>query len=129
MDMNEILENWLDKYGTVDKDQIAEHSKHVQKLDEKKYIQNMKCEATLDLHGLHQDEAEHALENFINECIRKNLRKVLIIHGKGIHTKGTDPVLKETVRRFIEYNRHCGASGHPKSNAEGGNGATWIILK
>ncbi|MBR5646419.1 MAG: Smr/MutS family protein [Treponema sp.] len=126
---NHIMNDWLDKYGTIDKDQIAEHSQHIQKFNEKNYIQNLKCEETLDLHGYHQKEAEQLLENFINECVRRKLKKVLIIHGKGIHTKGTDPVLKETVRKFIECNKHCGASGHPKSNAEGGSGATWIVLK
>ena len=59
----------------------------------------------------------------------KKIKKVLIIHGKGIHTTGTDPVLGKLVRSFIERDKRCGASGHPKNKAEGGTGATWIILK
>jgi DNA-nicking Smr family endonuclease len=53
----------------------------------------------------------------------------MIIHGKGIHTSGTDPVLGKLVRSFIERDKRCGASGHPKNKAEGGTGATWVILK
>ncbi|MBQ1862064.1 MAG: Smr/MutS family protein [Clostridia bacterium] len=57
------------------------------------------------------------------------IRKILVIHGKGNHTKGTDPVLGELVRKFIQSNPYCGMSGHPKSREDGGSGATWIILK
>ena len=89
----------------------------------------MKCEAFLDLHGLHQDEAEVRLTNFITDCKNRGLKKVMIIHGKGIHTTGTDPVLGKLVRSFIERDKRCGTSGHPKNKAEGGTGATWVILK
>ena len=53
----------------------------------------------------------------------------MIIHGKGIHTTGTDPVLGEMVRRFIERDSRLGTSGHPKTKAEGGSGATWVLIK
>lgn len=123
------MDIWLRKYGVIDKDKIAEENVTKTKMQDRNYLLNMKYEASIDLHGLHQDEAEQRLEGFVNDCLRKGLKKILIIHGKGIHTTGTDPVLGETVRRFIENNKHCGMSGHPKSNAEGGSGATWVILK
>ena len=90
---------------------------------------NMKPEAYLDLHGLHQDQARESLDRFITDCKARGYRKVLIIHGKGIHSSGSDPVLGELVRRFIEQDKRCGASGHPKTKAEGGSGATWVLLK
>lgn len=123
------MEYWLNRYGTVDKDKIAEESVERTKQQDREYVLNMKPEAYLDLHGLHQDEARIQLDNFITNCKARSLRKVMIIHGKGIHTSGTDPVLGELVRRFIEIDSRCGTSGHPKNKAEGGNGATWIILK
>ena len=89
----------------------------------------MQPEARLDLHGLHQDQAEESLDRFITDCKARGLHKVLIIHGKGIHSHGSDPVLGELVRRFIEHDKRCGASGHPKTKAEGGSGATWVLLK
>ena len=67
---------------------------------DREYVLNMKPEAYLDLHGLHQDEARERLDGFITDCKRRGLRKVMIIHGKGIHTHGTDPVLGELVRRL-----------------------------
>ncbi|MBO4533537.1 MAG: Smr/MutS family protein [Treponema sp.] len=123
------MEFWLNRYGTVDKDKIAEDTQERTRQQDRSYVLNMKPEAVLDLHGLHQDEAHIQLESFITNCKRRGLRKVLIIHGKGIHTHGTDPVLGEVVRRFIESDSRCGQSGHPKNKGEGGSGATWIILK
>lgn len=123
------MELWLRRYGTIDKDKIAEETAERTKQQDRNYLINMKPEAVLDLHGLHQDEAEQKLTFFVNQCVRKKIRKVLIIHGKGNHTKGSDPVLGELVRKFIEYNPYCGMSGHSKNKNEGGSGATWIILK
>ncbi len=123
------MEMWLRRYGTVDKDKIAEEQESRSKQYDRDYLISMRPEARLDLHGLHQDEARERLNFFITDCIHKGLRKVIIIHGKGIHTTGTDPVLGELVRRFIEQDKRCGMSGHPKTNAEGGKGATWVVLK
>ncbi len=123
------MEVWLRKYGTIDKDKLAEQHVERTREQDRNYVLNMRPEAYLDLHGLHQDEARMRLDSFITDCKNRGLRKVMIIHGKGIHTHGTDPVLGEVVRRFIESDRRCGTSGHPKNKNEGGTGATWIILK
>ena len=123
------MEMWLRRYGTIDKDKLAEEQQERTKLYDRNYLINMKPEARLDLHGLHQAEAEESLDRFISECKARGYRKVIIIHGKGIHTSGTDPVLGELVRRFIEHDKRCGASGHPKTKAEGGTGATWVLIK
>ncbi len=124
-----IMEKWLRQHGTIDKDKLAEENIEKNKIQDRNYVLNMKPEAVIDLHGLHQDEAEYKLNAFVTECKRRGLRKILIIHGKGLHTTGTDPVLGELVRKFIEYDKRCGTSGHPKSKQEGGSGATWVILK
>lgn len=123
------MEMWLRRYGTFDKDKMEEESRQKENFSDRNYLLNMKCEAFLDLHGLHQDEAEERLDTFISDCKRRGLKKVMIIHGKGIHTTGADPVLGPLVRRFIERDKRCGMSGHPKNKAQGGNGATWVILK
>lgn len=123
------MEVWLRRYGTIDKDKLAEENEERSRQQDRSYLINMKPEAYLDLHGLHKDEAEEKLTVFVNTCVRKRIRKILVIHGKGNHTKGTDPVLGELVRKFIQSNPYCGMSGHPKSREDGGSGATWIILK
>lgn len=123
------MELWLRRYGTVDKDKIREEAEEAGKLSNREYLIKMKPEATIDLHGLHQDEAEQRLDSFVTDCKRRGLKKILIIHGKGIHTTGTDPVLGKLVKSFIERDKRLGTSGHPKSKMEGGSGATWVILK
>lgn len=123
------MEMWLRRYGTIDKDKIAEETEERDREQDRSFLISMKPEARIDLHGLHLDEAEARLNDFITMCVCRGLRKILIIHGKGNHTTGTDPVLGPMVRRFIEHDKRCGMSGHPKTKAEGGTGATWVILR
>lgn len=122
------MEAWLRRYGTIDKDKIAEETEQRIRQTDHNYLRSMKIEASIDLHGLHQDEAEGRLNSFIADCKRRGLKKILIVHGKGIHSNGTDPVLGELVRKYIEHDKRLGMSGHPDRNM-GGNGATWVIIK
>ncbi|MFA6855943.1 MAG: Smr/MutS family protein [Treponema sp.] len=121
-------EAWLRRYGTVDKDKIAEEAEECMRENTQQYLKDLPVEARLDLHGLTQEEAGSRLSSFIGDCIRRGIRKVLLIHGKGLHTTGSDPVLGEVVRKFIETDKRCGMSGHPEKRM-GGNGATWLVLK
>lgn len=122
------MELWLRRYGTIDKDAAADEYDEQSKMENREYLKNLKPEARIDLHGLTKEEARSRLDAFITECKKHGLRKILIIHGKGNHTTGSDPVLGEMVRTFIEEDRRLGASGHPNHNY-GGSGATWVIIK
>ena len=90
-------------------------------------LRDLEPQATLDLHGMNSREAERALNNFVLECRRRGIRKILIIHGKGHHSQG-EPVLQRVVRRFLEKSPHTGASG-PAERRHGGRGATWVIVR
>jgi len=122
------MELWLDRYGVIDKDAEADEFNEQSKMENREYLRTMRPEAKLDLHGLTRDEAWLKLEGFVNDCIRRGLKKILIVHGKGNHSRGSDPVLGQTVRSFIEQNKHLGTSGHP-DRSMGGTGATWVIIK
>ena len=122
------MELWLRRYGTIDKDKMIEETEERRKQNDRNFLREMRFEAKIDLHGLHQDEAEQKLQWFVTDCKRRGLKKILIVHGKGIHSNGSDPVLGELVRRFIEHDKRLGLSGHPDRN-NGGNGATWVIIK
>jgi Uncharacterized protein conserved in bacteria len=121
-------EAWLRRYGTVDKDKIADEAVERAHANSQQYLKNLPVEARLDLHGLTKEEARNRLSAFIGNCMDRGVRKVLVVHGKGLHTTGSDPVLGEMVRKFIETDKRCGMSGHPDKRM-GGNGATWIVLK
>ena len=122
------MELWLRRYGTVDKDRLNEESEEASKMESRNYLKSMRPEARIDLHGLTRDEAWAKLESFVNDCLRRGIKKIEIVHGKGIHSHGTDPVLGAMVRTFIEQNKHLGVSGHNDRN-HGGSGATWVLLK
>lgn len=122
------MEVWLNRYGVVDKDKVSDEAKESERLHDRDYLRQMKEQAVVDLHGLTREEAWQRLDLFVGDCIRRGLRKILIVHGKGIHSNGSDPVLGPMVRTFIEQDKRLGASGHPDRN-NGGNGATWVIIK
>lgn len=124
----EAMTAWLNRYGTVDKDKLVQEHTLQQKMNDREYLRTMKPEATIDLHGLTRDEAWNRLDAFVGDCKRRGLKKILVIHGKGNHSHGTDPVLGPMVRLFIEKDSRMGSSGHPDRN-NGGTGATWVIIK
>lgn len=122
------MEVWLNQHGTVDKDKISDEAENEAKLHNREYLKRLAPEATIDLHGLTRDEAWGRLEGFVADSVRRGFRKIMIIHGKGNHSHGSDPVLGPMVRQFIEQNPKLGTSGHPDRNY-GGNGATWVLIK
>lgn len=122
------MELWLRRYGVTDKDKAADEYEERSKMESREYLRTMRPEARIDLHGLTREEAWARLNSFVNDCIRRGLKKILIIHGKGNHSHGSDPVLGPMVKTFIEQNKNLGSSGHP-DRAMGGSGATWVIIK
>ena len=121
------MDLWMRRYGVTDKDAEFDRIEEKRRYSNAGSVKKLPCEAELDLHGLTREEAWASLENFIGECSRRKLKKVMIIHGKGNHS-AEEPVLKDTVRAFIEQDKRLGASGHP-SGADGGRGATWVIIR
>lgn len=122
------MELWLRRYGVTDKDKAADEYEERAKMESREYLRTMRPEARIDLHGLTRDEAWAKLGAFVENSLRQGLKKILIIHGKGNHSNGSDPVLGPMVKTFIEQHKRLGTSGHPDRNM-GGSGATWVILK
>jgi DNA-nicking Smr family endonuclease len=81
----------------------------------------------IDLHGLTVEESLAATGRFIEAGLAAGYRKVLIVHGKGLHSQNGG-VLGAAVRRFIEKHPDTGAMGTPKQR-DGGSGALWVVLR
>ncbi|MDH4395726.1 MAG: Smr/MutS family protein [Limnobacter sp.] len=85
-------------------------------------------QSQIDLHGYRTDEAREAVTAFVKSCIKRDLRCVRIIHGKGLGSAGKEPVLKDKVKRWLvqkdEVLAFCQAP--PR---DGGAGALLVILK
>ncbi|HPB66425.1 MAG TPA: Smr/MutS family protein [Spirochaetales bacterium] len=130
MDFGEILKLWDAKTGAA---ALAEAGRGdgkdgpKERRLTKKELDALPVDARLDLHGLTAAEAEDALASFFAAAERGGCRKLMIVHGKGLHS-ASEPVLAGVVRRWLERRPSAGKSGHPDS-ANGGTGATWVLLK
>lgn len=84
----------------------------------------------LDLHGFTLDDARPTLETFVRDAVRRGLRCVNIVHGRGLRSP-EGPVLKENIRRWISF----GLLGKivmayaTAPSADGGAGATYLLLR
>jgi DNA-nicking Smr family endonuclease len=79
-------------------------------------------EYTLDLHGLTLAQAEIALAN----CLEKNNRTILVIHGKG--RAGQTPILKNALNRWLRCLPKILAFSSALP-ADGGTGSVYVLLK
>ncbi len=88
-------------------------------------------QATLDLHGKTRDEALAALTQFFAESIASGNRCVNVICGRGLHTPGGIPVLKDLLLGWLVRGR-LSASVFAFSSArrqDGGVGAIYVLLR
>ena len=106
------------------------------KLKKKKYNKTR----SIDLHGYTLEEANKSIQDFINKAYEKNINKLIVVTGKGIHSNNeTNPyvskdlsILKYSVPEFIKKNVNLMKKIYEIKNAEiedGGSGAFYIYLK
>ncbi len=88
-------------------------------------------QAHVDLHGHTREEAKKELLRFIEESHRKGHRVVLVVHGRGLHSKDQIPVLKQGLRIWLSSGRisryvlaFTSAQRH-----DGGVGAVYVLLR
>ena len=130
MDFSALLNNWLDHHPPVPKEENPTDERTERKLAaaRRAELRRRRPEATLDLHGLTSDEALQRTDMFLRESKSEGKIKILIIHGKGIHTKSGESVLRDAVRAYVRSHPLAGESGVPDRD-QGGEGATWVILR
>lgn len=88
-------------------------------------------QAHVDLHGATREEAKERVARFILESRRAGRRCVLIVHGRGLHSKDSIPVLKQAVRTWLERGQIARsvlafATARP---SDGGAGAVYVLLR
>ena len=95
---------------------------------------------SIDLHGYTLDEANKIIESFINKAFSKNVNKLVVVTGKGLHSENEkDPyvskdlsILKHSVPEFILNNESLKKKILQIEKAkieDGGSGAFYIYLK
>lgn|SRR5262249_18110586 len=82
----------------------------------------------LDLHGLTAPDARELLVEFLAQCLRKGLRCVRVIHGKGLRSRNREPVLKRKVAVWLMQRDEILAFCQAR-RTEGGGGAAVVLLK
>ena len=85
----------------------------------------------IDLHGLTKQSAETAVTDFLLESFRNGSRCVLIVHGRGLNSPESHPVLKEGLPQWLNRGRVrkvvlAFATARPY---DGGTGATYVFLR
>ncbi|MEO5361780.1 MAG: Smr/MutS family protein [Nitrospirota bacterium] len=83
----------------------------------------------LDLHGYTLEEAEIITGEFIVESVRRRLRCVKIIHGRGLRSP-SGPVLKDALVKWLtgRMRKHIKAFATARG-CDGGLGAVYVLLK
>ncbi len=84
-----------------------------------------------DLHGMTREEARREVDRFLGESRRRGRRCVLLVHGRGLHSKDQVPVLKEALRSWLARGRFgrqvlAFATARPQ---DGGAGALYVLLR
>lgn len=117
-------EDWMDS-----SDQLLYRAPGVQDAVIRKLRRgSYRIESELDLHGLNTEGARQALARFLVHCREHELRCVRIIHGKGLRSPNSGPVLKTRVDGWLRKRREVLAfvSARPE---HGGTGAVYVLLR
>ena len=102
--------------------------------------ENLIKSKTFDFHGFSLNEANETIEKIIKDSFEKNIRKLIIITGKGLHSKNEkDPykskdfgILKFSMPEYIKNNLELMKLINEIKDAnieDGGSGAFYIFLK
>ena len=105
----------------------------------KKQIKNF-SKKTIDLHGYSLQESNKIIENFINKNYEEKVNKLIVVTGKGLHSKNEkDPyaskefgILRYSVPEYIKTNEALMKKIIQIKEADikdGGSGAFYIYLK
>jgi DNA-nicking Smr family endonuclease len=82
----------------------------------------------LDLHGARSDEARVLLADFLAQAVKRGMRCVLVVHGKGGRSKNGEPVLKRKVAGWLTQRKDVLAFCQARP-ADGGGGAVVVLLQ
>jgi len=95
---------------------------------------------SIDLHGYTLDHANQLIYDFIINCYKDDIRKIIVVTGKGLHSQNEKnpyvskdlSILKYSIPEFIENNIDLMKMIIEIKDAkveDGGSGAFYIYLK
>ena len=108
--------------------------------DQREFKKNSHQIKSLDLHGYTLEEANKKVEEFINNSYLNNVKKLIIVTGKGLHSNNYEnpyvsknlSILKYSVPEYIKNNKNLMKKIIEIKEAnikDGGSGSFYIYLK
>lgn len=141
MDFKEILERWeqspegrkaaeSSRFSTSrrDRDSLPVTRGYTTGKASMGHLKKKPDDDTLDLHGCTREESRVRVRVFLRECIDAGMKKVSIIHGRGLHSEGGQGKLKQVVRSELKASKHVLWYGNAPPD-QGGSGSTVVILQ
>jgi len=88
-------------------------------------------QAHIDLHGLTKTDAEAVVRRFLINSHQRGLRCVLIVHGRGLNSRDSIPVLKERLPVWLNRGpaRKIVMAFSSAQPYDGGTGAIYVLLR
>ena len=131
--------NFLSKKDREDWKNFLKDNSHIPDKDQVNQFKNKDQVYKYDLHGLTLNEANKKVKEIIISCSEKNYREILLITGKGLHSRDDD-VYKSSKLSKLRYSVPEYINSEPEiskliisvvnpSRKEGGDGALLIKLK
>ena len=132
------------KLSDKDKKDWKNFISNKEKLFDKEILNKKKQRAleikSIDLHGYTLKQANETIEKFINLSYLENIKKLIVVTGKGLHSENeNDPyvskdlsILKYSVPEFIKNNQNLMKLIDDIQDAkteDGGSGAFYIFLR
>jgi DNA-nicking Smr family endonuclease len=132
-----------DKISDKDKNDWENFLSKKEKLPNKDFKNQKKTflkTRSIDLHGYTLEQANKAIQDFINDSYNKKIYHLIVVTGKGLHSQNEkDPyvskdlsILKYSVPEFISNNKSLMNLIYEIKDAkieDGGSGAFYIFLK
>ena len=131
-----------DNFSDKDKKDWENFISGNQKLNDKDFKNEKKYAEvrSIDLHGYNLEDANKVVEKFITTAFEENIKKLIVVTGKGLHSnKENDPyvskdlsILRYSVPEFINKNKNLMDIIFEIKEAkiqDGGSGAFYIYLK
>jgi DNA-nicking Smr family endonuclease len=140
----DLSDNKTIETSDKDKQDWENFLKNKEKIPNKDFVnkKNIRYEKIkkIDLHGYTIEEANNAIEQFIQKCFDESVTKIIVITGKGLRSKNVEnpylskdlSILKYSVPEFIESNINLTKKIIETTDAkieDGGGGAFYIYLK
>ena len=108
--------------------------------DQKNQKETLVSTRTIDLHGYTLEKANQVIEAFINKSYLENVKKLIIVTGKGLHSQNEKnpyvskdlSILKYSVPEFIKGNQNLMKKIIEIKDADikdGGSGSFYVYLK